>query len=313
MTFRAAIATIAPVVLASRALGQTAPAAAEEPSKSVLDHVIAGGPIGFAIIMISFVLLGLIVFHLIQIRASKMAPPSVIASLDRLLAAGDIKGATAYCQDSQNDCFLTRVFGSALTRCARSPFGFLELRSALEEAGQEHVSRYYRAVDGIGLIAAVAPMLGLLGTVVGMVGAFETISTTEGFAKPDELAGSISVALITTVLGLVVAIPATAVFTFFRNRIDSLASHVAEVTEDISTHLESSGQASGQARSSGAAAAPRGAARQGAGRPGGGQPGQGQTQAQQQGHQQSGAVQRGGAQPQPQPQGQARAQGAPSS
>lgn len=273
MTLRSAVALTASLALTSRALGQTAPAA-EEPSKSLLDHVISGGPIGFAIIMISFVLLGLIVFHLIQIRASKMAPPAIIGALDRLLASGDIKGATAYCQDPENDCFLTRVFGSALTRCARSPFGFLELRSALEEAGQEHVSRYYRAVDGIGLIAAVAPMLGLLGTVVGMVGAFETISTTEGFAKPDELAGSISVALITTVLGLIVAIPATAVFTFFRNRIDSLASHVAEVTEDVSTHLESSGQRSspGRAAQSQRAAArqgtpPQGTSPQGTGRP----------------------------------------------
>jgi len=73
-----------------------------------------------------------------------------------------------------------------------------------------------------------------------MVSAFETISTTEGgFARPDQLAGSISIALITTVLGLIVAIPATAVFTFLRNRIDSLASSIAELTEDISAHLES--------------------------------------------------------------------------
>jgi biopolymer transport protein ExbB len=289
-------------------LGQTQ-APAEESSKSLLDHVISGGPIGFTIIMISFLLLGLIVFHLIQIRASKMAPPAIVAALDRLLASGDIKGATAYCQDPENDCFLTRVFGSALMRCARSPFGFLELRSALEEAGQEHVSRYYRAVDGIGLIAAVAPMLGLLGTVVGMVGAFETISTTEGFAKPDELAGSISVALITTVLGLIVAIPATAVFTFFRNRIDSLASHVAEVTEDISAHLESSGQSGSQSggksggqsggQPRGAQPAQRGAPRQGqAPRPGGAPPGK------------AGAPAPSGAQPQPRP---SRTQETPSS
>lgn len=209
-------------------------------TKSLLDHILSGGPIGFTIIMLSFVLVGLIIFHLIQIRSSKMAPPEIAAELDSMLGSGDVKGALAYCQAPGNDCFLTRMFGSALTRCSRSPFGFLELRSALEEAGQEQVARLYRAVEGIGLIAAVAPMLGLLGTVVGMVSAFETISATEGgFARPAQLAGSISIALITTVLGLIVAIPATAVFTFLRNRIDSLASSIAELTEDISAHLES--------------------------------------------------------------------------
>ena len=206
--------------------------------KSLLDHVLSGGPIGFAIILLSFVAVVLIIAHLVQVRATKLAPPEAVESMDRLLRAGDIDGAMAYCQDPENACYLTRVFGAALVRCSRSPFGFLELRSALEESGQEQTSRLTRSTDAIGLIASVAPMLGLLGTVVGMVGAFETISLTEGVARPDELAGSISVALITTVLGLLVAIPTTAVYTFFRNRIETLVTQVAQVTEELSAHLE---------------------------------------------------------------------------
>jgi len=216
--------------------------------KSLLDHVLSGGPIGFAIIALSFVALVLVIAHLVQVRSSKMAPPEVVGSLDQLLRKNDVDGATAFCQDPENDCYLTRVFGAALVRCSRSPFGFLELRSALEESGQEQTARLHRSTDGIGLIASVAPMLGLLGTVVGMVGAFETISLTEGMARPDELAGNISVALITTVLGLLVAIPATAVFTFFRNRIESLVTQVAQVTEELSAHLEGApGVSPGQA------------------------------------------------------------------
>lgn len=213
--------------------------------KSLLDHVISGGPIGYAIILLSFVAVVLIIAHLVQVRASKMAPPEVVQSLDQLLKKNDMDGAMAYCQAPENDCYLTRVFGAALVRCSRSPFGFLELRSALEESGQEETARLHRSTDGIGLIASVAPMLGLLGTVVGMVGAFETISLTEGVARPDELAGSISVALITTVLGLLVAIPATAVFTFFRNRIESLVTEVSQVTEELSAHLEGASGAQG--------------------------------------------------------------------
>ncbi len=248
------------------ALAQAEPAA---PSKSLLDHIASGGPIGFAIIALSLVAVTLAVMQLLQVRERKLTPPEVVEGLDKLLSANDIRGAIRFCQDPVNDSFLARMFAAALTRCSRSAFGLLELRSALEEAGQEQVARLHRATDGIGLIAAVAPMLGLLGTVVGMVGAFETISFSEGFARPDELAGDISVALITTVLGLIVAIPATAAYAFFRNRIDTLASKAAEVTEDLSARLQAPGPRGPGQATGGGPAAPRqpGAAAQGVGTP----------------------------------------------
>lgn len=232
-------------------------------STSLLEHVASGGPIGYAIIVLSFMAMALIVTHIIQIRASRLAPPEVVHRLDVMLRDNNVAGAIKFCQTPENDSFLTRVFGSALVRCSRSPFGFLELRSSLEEAGQEQVARLYRSTDGIGLIASVSPMLGLLGTVVGMVGAFDTIARTEGFAKPDQLAGSISVALITTVLGLCVAIPCTAIFSYFRNRIDHFASEVSNVIEELAVHLESqTGDRQPAARRPGPAAkqAPRQAA-----------------------------------------------------
>jgi len=217
------------------------PILADDGGKSLLNHIQSGGPIGLVIIMLSFVAVALIVAHLVMVRLPKLAPPEVAERMHGLLRAGDVRQAVRFCQDEENDCFLTRVFSSALVRCSRSPFGFLELKTALEDAGREQVARLQRSTDGIGLIAAIAPMLGLLGTVVGMVGAFETISSTEGFAKPDQLAGNIATALITTVLGLIVAIPTTAVYTYFRNRIETIATEVAEIVEDIAAHLESGG------------------------------------------------------------------------
>jgi len=207
---------------------------------SVLELIAAGGLIGYVIIALSITAVALIVMHLVQLRAVALAPPDIQDELDETLRRGDVQGAIAFCRDDNHDCFLTRVVGAGLERCQRSVFGWLELKSALEEAGQEQVARLYRSTDGLGLIAAIAPMLGLLGTVVGMVGAFDTISSSEGFARPDQLAGDISQALVTTLMGLTLAIPATAAFTYFRNRIDSLSSRVASGIEEMATHLDAS-------------------------------------------------------------------------
>jgi|GEM_PF-590765 len=236
--------------------------------KSLLEHISSGGPIGMVIIVLSFIAVVLIVAHMVQLRLTRLAPEGIVDDLDRLLGGNDVAGALTYCQDKENDTFLTRVVGAALARCSKSPFGFLEFRSALEEAGQDEVARLQRSTEGLGLIAAVAPMLGLLGTVVGMVGAFETISTSEGFARPDQLAGSISVALITTVLGLIVAIPCTAAFTFFRSRIDHLSAEIARTTESLLAHVESASGAAAPGAKGGAARV-RPAAPGGAGAPGG--------------------------------------------
>lgn len=209
--------------------------------KSLLEHIHSGGVIGYLIIVMSVVAVALFFVALYQLRAKRLAPPDVVAGLDRMLREGDTAGALAFTRDEANDCFLSKVMGAALTRCTRSAFGFLELRTALEEAGQEQVSRLMRSTDAVGLIATIAPMLGLLGTVVGMVGAFDTLSTSEGVARPDELAGDISVALITTVMGLIVAIPCTAAYAWLRNRIDAMAQEIARIIDDLASHLESAG------------------------------------------------------------------------
>jgi len=209
-----------------------------EPGVSLLRIVLAGGAVGYVIIFLSIAALALVVAHAIHIRQASLAPDDLVDRLHGQFASGDLAAARKLCADPDADCFLTRVMGAGLKRMSRSAFGALELKGALEDAGQEQVSRLYRTTDGLGLIAAIAPMLGLLGTVVGMVGAFNTISSTEGFARPDQLAGDISQALVTTLMGLILAIPATAAFTFFRNRIDHLASEIGTIVEDLAVLAE---------------------------------------------------------------------------
>ena len=219
-------------------IAQAADTASSDGGMSILDFVRAGGTVGYIIILLSVVALAFAAVLAIQIRSSSLAPEHVIDGLSKLVKERQIDRAIAFCGDEGNSCFLGHIMAAGLTRFQRSPFGALELKSALEEAGSEQVARIYRWTDALALIASVAPMLGLLGTVIGINGAFSTISRSQGFARPDQLAGDIALALVTTIMGLVLAIPATAAVTFFRNRIDALASDVAAIADDIASHLE---------------------------------------------------------------------------
>ncbi|MHC5023441.1 MAG: MotA/TolQ/ExbB proton channel family protein [Planctomycetota bacterium] len=221
-----------------------------ERGMSWLETMQAGGVVGYLIIALSVVALSLIIMHLLQLRRTALMPPVHIEELDRLLAGGDVTGATEFCMSPENDSYITRILASGLTRYQRSAFGAFEIKNAIEEAGEDQTARLYRSTDALGVIGAIAPLLGLLGTVLGMVGAFESISRSAG-SNYEELASNISLALVTTLMGLILAIPCIALFTFFRNRIDTFSSEASMEIERLTLYLEST--------SPGSAPAPAGA------------------------------------------------------
>ena len=219
-------------------LGQTSDPATQDTGGTALGFLSAGGTIGVVIILLSFGALALLIMHLLRIRASALAPQYVVDDLTDMLRSRRIDEAITYCRDDQNTCLLAEVMDAGLTRYRRSPFGALELKAALEEAGQSQVARLSRSLDALALIAAIAPMLGLLGTVVGINGAFGTISSAQGFARPDQLAGDISLALVTTIMGLTLAIPTTSAVTYFRNRIEKIAADIAATVDELALYVE---------------------------------------------------------------------------
>jgi biopolymer transport protein ExbB len=131
----------------------------------------------------------------------------------------------------------TDVVLAGIERFQSSEFGFADYKAAVEEAGEDHTARLYRKTDGLNIIGVIAPMLGLFGTVEGMIESFNIIASTEGAAQPFQLADSISKALVTTWLGLVVAIPSMVAFSYFRNKIDSLVSECGKRVERVLTPL----------------------------------------------------------------------------
>ncbi|MDX2132517.1 MAG: MotA/TolQ/ExbB proton channel family protein [Planctomycetota bacterium] len=226
---------------ASFALLAQAPAPEPETTRSLLDYIRAGGLLGYILIGLSISSLALVILQFIRLRADAWMPRDVQDALTRLVREQDLDGVRRYCDDPANASFLTAVIGRALARCGRSAFGFLELRSAIEEAGQIEADRRYRTNDGLQLLAALGPMLGLLGTVIGLIGAFGSLADLEGATRSRELARFMSLALVNTAQGLAVAIPCTAFYFYFKRRIDRLATDAGTVVERIVTPLEGRG------------------------------------------------------------------------
>ncbi|MHC4446984.1 MAG: MotA/TolQ/ExbB proton channel family protein [Planctomycetota bacterium] len=213
---------------------------------SWLETIQSGGIVGYIIIGLSVVAVALVIMHLAQIRRGGLIPADQLEQLDAMLTRRDVAGALEYCLSPDHDSYLTRILSAGLTRYQESAFGAFEIKNAIEEAGEDQTARLYRSTDALGVIGSIAPLLGLLGTVLGMVGAFEALSRTSA-VNHEELASNISLALVTTLMGLILAIPCIALFTFFRNRIDTFGSEAGLEIERLVLHLEAAGAASAPA------------------------------------------------------------------
>jgi biopolymer transport protein ExbB len=113
------------------------------------------------------------------------------------------------------------------------PYGWTSVEKALEDALAEQSARLYRKAEYLSVIGNIAPMVGLLGTVLGMVLAFQRVAESQGTASASELAEGIYQALITTVGGLIVAIPSLGAFAILRNRLDQLVAEAANVAQHV--------------------------------------------------------------------------------
>ena len=208
--------------------GSGEPASAESP-RGFVQIVFSGGWPGFLIILL---LLGLsmtaayLVFEqLMTLRRREIVPPGVGEKFRELLSQGKVGEAEALCRDKP--CFLSFVLLSGL---AEVEGGWAAVEKSLEDATAEQSARLYRKIEYLSVIGNIAPMVGLLGTVVGMIFAFHQVAVSHGSAGAADLAEGIYQALVTTVGGLIVAIPALGAFAVFRNRVDQLvveASYMA--------------------------------------------------------------------------------------
>ena len=187
-----------------------------------------GGLIGTILWMLSIGTVSIIVEHFISIRRDSIVPDLILERIRELFGArryNELIGLT-----DEDPSFLSYVIHAGLLEANH---GYPTMERAMEEAAEERTAKLLRHIEWLNLIGNISPMMGLLGTVWGMIGAFYKIVEVGDMANPAQLAESIGIALVTTLLGLAIAIPALAVYSIMRNRIDSLTSEAMVLSQEL--------------------------------------------------------------------------------
>ncbi len=189
--------------------------------------VLGGQTIGFILWGLSFVTVALAIRFFLHIRRLNILPEPAKEEISELFSGKQYREAIDLTAE-QGD-FLSYLIHASLTE---APHGYPAMERAMEEAAEERTTKMLRSIEWLNLIGNIGPMLGLLGTVWGMIGAFFKI-VEAGSPEPAKLAGDIGVALVTTLLGLAVSIPAISAYAILRNRIDALTSEAVMVSQEL--------------------------------------------------------------------------------
>ena len=234
------------VAAAAVLLAMSVPALAEEAAKAERRSLAwmfyistFSDAIGFMCMMCiygcSLTSIALIVEHCITIRRSVLVPELSVAQIKTMFDERRFREALEFCQSDPS--FVSGVVHAGLIEAAN---GYDAMENAMEDATGERTARLYRKIEWLNLLGNVAPMLGLWGTIWGMMVAFGTIEARGGKANPADLAGGIMVALVSTFCGLIVAIPALAAYGIFRGRIEQLSMEAALVAEELLANFKPS-------------------------------------------------------------------------
>lgn len=188
----------------------------------MLEILLAGGWMMWPIVLCSIVALAIVIERFWTLRASNVVPKGVGVQVEAWAAADELD--VEHLNRLRSESALGKVLAAALANRHRSRD---VIKEAVEDTGRHVVHELERFLNTLGTIAGVTPLLGLLGTVIGMIRVFSAIMVS-GVGNPNELAGGISEALLTTAAGLTVAIPSYFFFRYFKGRVEEYVVSMEE-------------------------------------------------------------------------------------
>ncbi len=211
----------------------------DEGEMSYLTWVFKALGVGYTLIflLLSFTLVALFVMNLITSARSKVCPVHLVEDFEEMLDNKQYQDA--YELAKEHESVLGSVLSAGLSKLSA---GYPQAIEAMQEIGEEENMKLDHRLSYMALIGTLSPMVGLFGTVHGMIKAFEVIATGGSTPEASELAGGISTALFTTLLGLAIAIPAIAVYNILKNRVARLMLEVGILSEGLMGRFEGVGK-----------------------------------------------------------------------
>ncbi len=194
--------------------------------------ILGGGGFGFVFVLpievCSIATIAAIIEHFVTLQRDKLAPPEIIVELESLLDEEQYEEAINLCEATKN--YITNIVGAAIAKVGD---GFDAMLDAAGGATDNENMKLQHKISWLPLFGNIGPLMGLFGTVVGMVIAFTSIAQATGTPSPQELALGIFTALVTTVWGLLVAMPATFFAYIFKVRVQKIAFELSGVAMEI--------------------------------------------------------------------------------
>jgi biopolymer transport protein ExbB len=255
LTLCAALAaTVMPRSLAAQEAGEKAaaaapadapaPAAGGEEKKEVQVEsflvwvVKCSGVIGFVILLLSIYFVSTVGRLFWEMRVETAAPPEVVLQCENLLEQRDFKGI--YNLVKEDDSFFGRLLTTGITEL---PNGLAEAREAMDRVGEAITAEMEKKISMLAVLGTLGPMIGLLGTLKGMIASFSIIARSDVQLKASEVAGGISEALLLTFEGVALSVPAIYFFALFRNRIVYISTSVMLTGDQFLRHFSHAGRA----------------------------------------------------------------------
>ena len=224
--------TVAPQPEGARAAAQPAapPEKSAIPTANLWEIMKKGGLLMIPIAACSFILVTFTLERMISLRRGRIIPRPFVKRFLQQLHGGELDREQALALCDENGSPVAQVLSGAVRKWGRPA---VEIEQAVIDNGERVTNSLRRYLRVINAISVVSPLLGLLGTVTGMIAAFNAIATSDAMGRPEKLANGISEALLTTAFGLFVAIPALIVYLFFVSRVDRLIIDIDAVGQEV--------------------------------------------------------------------------------
>lgn len=221
---------------AGLALAQAEPAATETSASAASQQLTigrmlaAGGWAMWPLGLCSLFGIGLAIYNALVIRPSKMLKPNLVDQIKLAVADLDLERARMLCVS--NPAPVTNIIQAGLDRIKGGELHLQSIEKGMEEYSLQEVAGHLQPINYLSVIATISPMIGLLGTVSGMIKAFQAMALG-GMGRPELLADNISEALITTATGLIIGIPVMVAYFYFRNRFTAIVAAINRACGDV--------------------------------------------------------------------------------